>query len=72
MLVRRFPEGIYVVEGITLDDEELEAELRLSHVMPGRPGGIKVNGKNSAANCDATLPVVGEIEREGQTPDVLV
>jgi hypothetical protein len=101
----RFPEGIYEVEGITLDDEELEAELRLSHVMPGRPGGIKVNGKNAAANCDAALPVVsepvtldwnavtkshptigkanvnvnvrsyeivGEIEREGQIPDVLV
>ncbi|HKX58884.1 MAG TPA: hypothetical protein VJN00_05905 [Steroidobacteraceae bacterium] len=101
----RFPAGIYEVEGITLDDEELEAEIRVSHVMPGPPGGIKVNGKNSAANCDATLPVVsepvtldwnavtkshptvgtpnvnvtvltyevvGEIEREGQNPDVLV
>ena len=102
---RRFPEGVYEVEGITLDDEELEAEIRVSHVMPGPPGGIKVNGQNSAANCDATLPVVsepvtldwndvtkshpaigepnvdvivlkyevvGEIEREGQNPDVLV
>ena len=101
----RFPAGIYEVEGVTLEDEELEAEIRVSHVMPGPPGGIKVNGKNSAANCDATLPVVsapvtldwnavtkshptvgrpnvnvtvltyevvGEIEREGQTPEVLV
>src|SRR5688572_1222043 len=25
---RRFPEGVYEVEGITLDDEELEAEIR--------------------------------------------
>ena len=101
----RFPAGIYEVEGITLDNEELEAEIRISHVMPGRPGGIKINGQNSAANCDAELPVVsepvvldwnavtkshptigtpnvnvtvlsyeviGEIEREGQNPEVLV
>jgi hypothetical protein len=103
---KRFPEGIYEIEGITLEDEELEAELRLSHAMPAPPGGVKVNGKNSAANCDAanlpvvaepvtlnwnavtrshpsvgkpnvnvtvlTYEVVGEIEREGQNPDVLV
>ena len=102
---KRFPQGIYEVEGITLEGEELEAEIRISHVMPGPPGGIKVNGKASAPNCDANLPVVsepvtldwnavtkshptvgtpnvnvtvrsyeivGEIEREGQTPDVLV
>ncbi len=102
---KRFPQGTYEIEGITLDDDELEAELRLSHVMAGPPGGIKVNGKNAAVNCDATLPVVsepvtldwnavtrshpavgtpnvnvtvlkyevvGEIEREGQNPDVLV
>ena len=102
---KRFPQGIYEIEGITLEDDELEAEIRLSHVMAGPPGGIKVNGKNSAVNCDATLPVVsepvtldwnavtrshptvgtpnvnvtvlkyevvGEIEREGQNPDVLV
>jgi hypothetical protein len=101
----RFPEGIYEVSGVTLDDEELESEIRISHVMPGRPGGIKVNGKTSAPNCDATLPVVsepvtldwnavtkshptigkpnvnvtvrsyevvGEIERENGTPEVLV
>jgi hypothetical protein len=102
----RFPEGVYEIEGITLEDDELEAELRLSHAMPAPPGGIKVNGKNSAVNCDAanlpvvtepvtldwnavtrshpsvgkpnvnvtvlTYEVVGEIEREGQNPDVLV
>jgi hypothetical protein len=102
---KRFPEGIYEIEGVTLEGDELEAELRLSHAMPAPPGGIKVNGKNSAVNCDATLPVVsepvtldwnavtkshptvgkpnvnvtvltyevvGEIEREGQNPEVLV
>lgn len=102
---KRFPQGVYEIEGITLEDDELEAEIRLSHVMAGPPGGIKVNDKNAAVNCDATLPVVsepvtldwnavtkshptvgtpnvnvtvlkyevvGEIEREGQNPDVLV
>lgn len=101
----RFPAGVYEVEGITLEDEELEAEIRVSHAMPAPPGGIKVNGKAAARNCDAALPVVsepvtldwnavtkshptvgtpnvnvtvltyeivGEIEREGQNPDVLV
>jgi hypothetical protein len=56
----RFPEGIYEVEGITLEDEELEAEIRISHVMPGPPGGIEINGQASAADCDAELPVVSE------------
>ncbi|MGH8130059.1 MAG: hypothetical protein ACRES3_04300 [Steroidobacteraceae bacterium] len=102
---RRFPQGIYEIEGITLDDEELEAKIRLSHVMAGPPGNVRVNGKLAAKNCDAVLPVVsepvtlnwnavtkshptigtpgvdvavqqyqvvGEIEREGRTPDVLV
>ncbi len=102
---KRFPQGIYEFEGITLEDEELESEIRLSHVMAGPPGSIKVNGKTAAKNCDVALPVVsepvtldwspvtkshptvgtpnvsvqvqqyevvGEIEREGQTPDVLV
>jgi hypothetical protein len=102
---KRFPQGTYEIEAITLDDEEMEAEVQLSHVLAGPPGSIKVNGKNAAVNCDATLPVVsepvtldwnavtkshptvgtpnanvtvlkyevvGEIEREGQNPDVLV
>lgn len=102
---RRFPAGVYEVEGITLEGDELEAEIRVSHVMPGPAGGIEVNGQSAAADCDATLPivgepvtidwnavtqshptigksgvnvnvrqyeVVGEIEREGGTPEVLV
>ncbi len=52
---KRFPQGVYEIGGITLEDEELEAEIRLSHVMAGPPGGIKINGKNSAVElrCDA-------------------
>lgn len=102
---KRFPAGVYEIEAITLEGEELEGEVQLSHAMPGPPGGIKVNGRNSARNCDAALPVVsepvtldwnavtkshptigrpnvgvtvlsyevvGEIEREGSNPEVLV
>jgi len=102
---KRFPQGVYEIEGITLEGEELEGEVPLSHVMAGPPATVKVNGIKSAKNCDAELPVVsepvtldwspvtkshpsigtpgvnvqvqqyqvvGEIEREGQTPDVLV
>jgi hypothetical protein len=105
--LRRFPQGIYEIEGITLEGEEIESEVFLSHVLAGPPpGNIKVNGQNSAVNCDApNLPVVtepvtlnwnpvtqshptigrpgvevfvhhyevvGEIEREGGTPEELV
>jgi hypothetical protein len=59
---KRFPQGRYEIEGITLDDEEIESEVFLSHVMAGPPpGNIKINGQNSPANCDApNLPVVTE------------
>ncbi len=103
--LKRFPQGLYEIEGITLEGDELEAEIKLSHVLAGPPGNIKVNGKKAAMNCDAVLPVVsepvvldwnavtkshptigktgvavkvqqyqvvGEIEREGKTPDLLV
>lgn len=102
---KRFPQGIYEIEAITLDGKEMEGEVKLSHVLAGPPASIKVNGKTAAENCDAALPVVsepvtidwspvtkshpkvgktgvnvkvqqyevvGEIEREGETPDVLV
>lgn len=57
---RRFPEGTYEVEGITLDNEELESEIELSHVLAARPANIEVNGQAAAENCDAELPVVSE------------
>jgi hypothetical protein len=40
---RRFPEGEYDIEGITLEGEERESEVWLSHVMPAPAGGIKLN-----------------------------
>jgi hypothetical protein len=36
---RRFPEGVYEVEGRTLDGEERENEIYLSHVIPAAPEG---------------------------------
>ena len=104
---KRFPQGVYEIEGITLDDEEIESEVFLSHVLAGPPpGNIKINGQNNQQTAMLpTLPVVtepvtldwnpvtlshptigrpgvavtvhhyevvGEIEREGQTPEELV
>ena len=59
---RRFPEGEYEIEGTTLDGEELESEVWLSHVMPAPPEPT-VNGMPAAEDCDAEeLPVVSEGE----------
>lgn len=56
---RRFPQGIYELEGITLEGDEVEAEVRLSHVLAAPPRNITVNGKPQAPNCDAEeLPEV--------------
>jgi hypothetical protein len=56
---RRFPEGEYEIEGLTLEGEELESTAQLSHVMPAPPGNIKLNGVYAAEDCDVVpLPVV--------------
>ncbi|MGD9365043.1 MAG: hypothetical protein PVH87_05055 [Desulfobacteraceae bacterium] len=56
---RRFPEGEYEIEGITLEGEELEGEVWLSHVLPAPPEGIEINGIAAAEDCDADiLPTV--------------
>lgn len=49
----RFPEGIYEIEGITLEGEELESAVALSHLLPGPPGNLRINGVPAAENCDA-------------------
>ncbi len=56
----RFPEGWYEIEGLTLDYEERESEVYLSHVMPAAPGpeGTEVNGGGAAKDCDAELETV--------------
>lgn len=56
--LNRFKPGIYEIEAVTLDGVEFEEEARLSHVLAGPPGNVKVNGKPAAPNCDGDLPVV--------------
>ena len=59
--LRRFPQGIYDIEAITLEDEEMESEVFLSHTLAGPPSNITINGQDNAENCDAPeLPVVTE------------
>jgi hypothetical protein len=48
---RRFPAGIYEIEGVTIEGEELESEVELTHVMPAPPEPT-VNGKPMAEQCD--------------------
>ncbi len=56
---QRFPEGIYEVEGLTLDGQELESEAEVTHVMPAPPGNVLLSGQPAAEDCDADpLPVV--------------
>ena len=55
---KRFPEGEYEIEGITLDGEERESEVMLSHVMPAPAENVQINGFDAAEDCDAELPVI--------------
>jgi hypothetical protein len=48
---RRFKEGIYEIEGETLEGGELESEVLLTHVMPAPPEPT-VNGMPMAMDCD--------------------
>jgi hypothetical protein len=56
--LQRFRPGIYEIEAVSLDGVEFEEEARLSHVLAGPPGNIRVNGKPAASSCDGDLPVV--------------
>ena len=51
----RFPEGEYVIEGITVDGEELESETEVTHTMPAPPVPT-VNGAPLAIQCDPDEP----------------
>lgn len=56
---RRFPEGEYEIEGITLEGMEMGSTAILTHLMPAPPGNIKLNGIDAAEDCDADpLPMV--------------
>ncbi len=41
---KRFPKGTYEIEGTTLEGEELESEVELTHVMPAPVDGITLKG----------------------------
>jgi hypothetical protein len=56
---RRFPAGVYEVEGLALDGTEIENEVEISHVMPAPAGNIRINGEAAAPSCSGLpLPVV--------------
>lgn len=55
---QRFPQGIYEIEGITLDGEERESEVFLSHVIPAAPASVTVNGQPASDDCDVAMPAV--------------
>jgi hypothetical protein len=48
---KRFPAGIYEVEGMTLDGAGLESETDVTHAMPA-PAQPTVNGIPMAVQCD--------------------
>jgi hypothetical protein len=48
----RFREGMYEIEAITLEGDELESEDLFRHVMPAPPDGITVSGQAMAPTCD--------------------
>ena len=62
---RRFPEGTYEIEAVSLTGEEIESAVVLNHVLAAPVGNITVNGIPAAENCDASsLPAV--------TPPVII
>jgi hypothetical protein len=56
---RRFPEGNYEIEGVTLEGDELESTAILTHLLPAPPENIMVSGIPAAEDCDEDpLPLV--------------
>jgi hypothetical protein len=52
---RRFPAGVYEIEGKTLEGDELESEVEVTHRMPA-PAEPTVNGTPMAQQCDDEEP----------------
>ena len=56
----RFPAGIYELEGYTLEGEERENEVEITHVLPAPPGALMVSGTPAPEDCgEDPVPVVG-------------
>ncbi len=48
----RFPQGIYEIEGRTLEGEERENEIRITHVLPAPPENLAVSSQAAPEDCD--------------------
>ena len=59
----RFPEGVYEWEGQTLDREEIEGEVYLSHIIPAAPVVLSVGGQDEGENPGFELDDEGELEK---------
>jgi hypothetical protein len=56
---KRFPEGVYDFSGLTLEGQELDSEVSLSHILAAPPENIRISEVSSAENCDVDpLPSV--------------
>lgn len=56
----RFPEGTYEIEGWTLDGEERENEVEITHILPAPPDNLMVSGMAAPEDCDdGPVPAVG-------------
>jgi hypothetical protein len=49
---RRFPEGTYEIDAVSLTGEEIEGSVVLSHVLAAPVSNVLVNNKQAAENCD--------------------
>jgi hypothetical protein len=55
----RFPEGAYEIGANTLDGQEMEATVMISHRLPGPPENLRINGILAADACDEpNVPIV--------------
>ena len=69
-IFKRFPAGEYEIEGTTIEGEELESEVELTHVMPAAPANATVNGDQDAF-LDAPDNCVGvDEDDEGDLPTI--
>ena len=56
---RRFPEGTYEIDAVSLTGEEIEGSVVFSHVLAAPVSNITISGVPAAENCDADpLPSV--------------
>ena len=55
----RFPEGVYLIQGLAQGGDTFSANATLSHVLAAPPGNILLSGTAAAESCDAKpLPSV--------------